>query len=256
MTEQQKPLHLLMREARIHAGDQLVNGWRAQSAYAAELYAIADWLDQRLPTDQTLDSAMDLLRDEARLAMKNPAESEINPTPGTLVPSDEQPNDPLRTMDARAWAAEFMKITGGAADEATMLAWFANAMMCGWDHHYWQSDEYKREIAKCLGGNTMATPPQPPGAPTPPDDLIEEWQLDYKPACHGYFGPYIAKKTADWSHTQAMQQRAELAGLLMELRHELYEAYHEYGPDMCGCSELIDRAEAAALRLKGGGSDG
>jgi hypothetical protein len=59
----------------------------------------------------------------------------------------ERGNDPLRTMDARAWAAEFMKITGGTADEATMLAWFANAMMCGWDHHYWQSPEYEREVS-------------------------------------------------------------------------------------------------------------
>jgi len=47
----------------------------------------------------------------------------------------------VRTMDARAWAAEFMKITGGTVDEQTMISWFANAIMCGWDHHYWQSDE-------------------------------------------------------------------------------------------------------------------
>jgi hypothetical protein len=57
--------------------------------------------------------------------------------------------DPLQSLDARVWAAEFMKITEGTADEETMLAWFANAIMCGWDHHCWQSDEYKRLIGEC-----------------------------------------------------------------------------------------------------------
>ena len=57
-------------------------------------------------------------------------------------------NDLLNTMDARVWAAEFMRITEGVADESIMLAWFANALMCGWDHHYWQTDEYKQKMAK------------------------------------------------------------------------------------------------------------
>lgn len=56
----------------------------------------------------------------------------------------------VRTMDARAWAAEFMRITGGTIDEETMIPWFANAIMCGWDHHYWQSEEYKQMIARVL----------------------------------------------------------------------------------------------------------
>ena len=56
----------------------------------------------------------------------------------------------VRTMDAQAWAAEFMRITGGAVDERTMIPWFANAIMCGWDHHYWQSDEYKQMVAGAL----------------------------------------------------------------------------------------------------------
>jgi hypothetical protein len=56
----------------------------------------------------------------------------------------------VRTMDAQAWAAEFMRITGGTVDEQTMISWFANAIMCGWDHHYWLSDEYKQMMARVL----------------------------------------------------------------------------------------------------------
>jgi hypothetical protein len=56
----------------------------------------------------------------------------------------------VRTMDARVWAAEFMRITGGTVDEQTMISWFANAIMCGWDHHYWESDEYKQMMARVL----------------------------------------------------------------------------------------------------------
>jgi hypothetical protein len=53
-------------------------------------------------------------------------------------------------MDARTWAAEFMRITGGTIDEATAVAWFANALMCGWDHHYWQTDKYKQMVASAI----------------------------------------------------------------------------------------------------------
>ena len=70
-------------------------------------------------------------------------------------------NDLLNTMDARVWAAEFMRITEGVADESIMLGWFASALMCGWDHHYWQTDQYKQKMAKLidppaerLGGNS------------------------------------------------------------------------------------------------------
>ena len=59
-------------------------------------------------------------------------------------------SSPLQTMDAQVWASEFIKITEGTADYDTMLAWFANALMCGWDHHYWQSDEYKNQVKNCL----------------------------------------------------------------------------------------------------------
>lgn len=36
------------------------------------------------------------------------------------------------TMDASVWAKEFVRRFGG--DESLMVAWFANAIMCGYDH--------------------------------------------------------------------------------------------------------------------------
>jgi hypothetical protein len=37
------------------------------------------------------------------------------------------------TMDAKLWADEFHRLNS-ASDHATMLAWFANAIMTGYDH--------------------------------------------------------------------------------------------------------------------------
>jgi len=44
----------------------------------------------------------------------------------------------LSTMDAQVWAKEFIKIIKKhpniPLDEETMIGWFANAIMCGYDH--------------------------------------------------------------------------------------------------------------------------
>ena len=44
------------------------------------------------------------------------------------------------TFDASIWAKEWMRITGEnpsiPVDEGTMIAWFANAIMAGYDHAY------------------------------------------------------------------------------------------------------------------------
>lgn len=60
--------------------------------------------------------------------------------------------DLLQTMDARVWAKEFCRITG-FTDEEWAVTWFANAIMCGWDHHHWTTPEYKAQIAAVLGDN-------------------------------------------------------------------------------------------------------
>ena len=40
------------------------------------------------------------------------------------------------TMDARIWTKEFMKLVKNAdqIDEGTLLGWFSNAIMTGFDH--------------------------------------------------------------------------------------------------------------------------
>lgn len=48
----------------------------------------------------------------------------------------EPPIDPLQTLDAQLWAKEFMRIWSkrwAEVDEALMIAWFANAIMRGFD---------------------------------------------------------------------------------------------------------------------------
>ena len=45
------------------------------------------------------------------------------------------------TFDAQVWAEQFMDIFGGkrigedGPDTGTMIGWFANAIMAGWDEH-------------------------------------------------------------------------------------------------------------------------
>jgi hypothetical protein len=48
-----------------------------------------------------------------------------------------------QTTDARVWAQAFMERVeqGATVDEELMLAWFANALMCGWDHRARQAAE-------------------------------------------------------------------------------------------------------------------
>ncbi len=50
-------------------------------------------------------------------------------------------------FDARIWAKEFMKIVmkpGKIIDEETMLSWFANAIMAGYDRHRWDDEKAAR----------------------------------------------------------------------------------------------------------------
>lgn len=57
---------------------------------------------------------------------------------------DKENIDLLNTMDANIWANEFMRIYGQRLNEIDldlMRAWFANSIMCGWDHHEWRLKE-------------------------------------------------------------------------------------------------------------------
>lgn len=56
-------------------------------------------------------------------------------------------------MDARRWAKEFVRLNPGI-DEDLMHTWFANAIMCGYDNHYWTTQEYKGLINSIMLGET------------------------------------------------------------------------------------------------------
>jgi hypothetical protein len=47
-------------------------------------------------------------------------------------PAKERPDWPLPSFDARDWAEAFCKLNSGI-DEGLMIAWFANALMRGYD---------------------------------------------------------------------------------------------------------------------------
>lgn len=50
-----------------------------------------------------------------------------------------------QTMDAKIWADEFCK-RNSASDHGTMLAWFANAIMIGYDTAHWRQDHERRQL--------------------------------------------------------------------------------------------------------------
>jgi hypothetical protein len=76
----------------------------------------------------------------------------------------EGDTDFTQSLDAREWAAAFMRFNAKhdiAADEGTMLSWFANAIMRGWDGH---AHRYPPP-----SGDPRGAPPAPPAAPAPGD---------------------------------------------------------------------------------------
>ena len=60
----------------------------------------------------------------------------------------------VQSFKAEHWAASFLQTLrenpGIVIDHELMQCWFANALMAGYDHHRYQSKEYKRMIRKCL----------------------------------------------------------------------------------------------------------
>ena len=55
-----------------------------------------------------------------------------------------------QTMDANAWVTEFCK-HNRASDHGTMLGWFANAIMIGYDTARWQAEEKAKSPNVKLG---------------------------------------------------------------------------------------------------------
>lgn len=48
------------------------------------------------------------------------------------------------TMDADVWAREFIRLNN-SSDLDMMRSWFANAIMCGWDHSRWKIERQLSE---------------------------------------------------------------------------------------------------------------
>ena len=66
-------------------------------------------------------------------------------------------SDVVLSFDAHDWAREFCRIGRTLTppveiDEGWALAWFASALMRGYDERHWQTPEYKAQIAAVLTG--------------------------------------------------------------------------------------------------------
>jgi len=71
---------------------------------------------------------------DEREALARPSADEIR------AKFQHDPNWPIQSFDAQDWAKAFCKKFHeyNRPDEGTMLAWFAGALMRGWDEHSWQ----------------------------------------------------------------------------------------------------------------------
>ena len=60
----------------------------------------------------------------------------------------------LDSFDAQHWAASFLDTLREnpqiIIDHDLMVCWFANALMRGFDEHYWRTPQYKRMIRRAL----------------------------------------------------------------------------------------------------------
>jgi len=97
-----------------------------------------------------------------------------------------------------------------------------------------------------------------PTPPVPPDELIAEWEDEYGRLPYsasfpcGTASKYVARQAAAWGRDQAIPEREELAGLLMEADSVIECHVDHHDPDYA-VRQLL---RAAAERLRGGGSDG
>jgi len=72
--------------------------------------------------------------------------------------------DFIQSFDARVWARAFVEHVAAsptlATDEATMIGWFANALMRGWDEHArrYPTEALIHAVAKFDGTPTISQP--------------------------------------------------------------------------------------------------
>jgi hypothetical protein len=61
--------------------------------------------------------------------------------------------DLIESFDAQVWAKEFVKHNLAfhiGLDEGALTAWFASALMRGYDEYRWRTKAYKRSIRRAL----------------------------------------------------------------------------------------------------------
>jgi hypothetical protein len=92
------------------------------------------------------------------------------------------------------------------------------------------------------------TEPTTPGVPVPPDELRARWFMDCASG-ENFNTKRHANLAAAWGHAQALQERAELRELLIELAKYLETPDIESGIIPSKNRKLADRARAAAERL-------
>jgi hypothetical protein len=124
-------------------GMELADEWRKESVRHSQAAAACDiesneWELHREASRiykkcaNALDDALVISNQQYPLIL-NGDHAEFEIEHANTKPED-RPDWPLPSFDARDWAKAFCKLNPGM-DEETMLAWFANALMRGFDEH-------------------------------------------------------------------------------------------------------------------------
>ena len=80
-------------------------------------------------------------------------------------------------MDAKRWATEFMERNAGkvvgspAVDDGLLIAWFANAIMCGHDNARWKAEAEAKHLRMQIGYITAEL--QKAGDPRTTPEIVE-----------------------------------------------------------------------------------
>lgn len=137
-------------EVTYYVAPGVINLWRPHKQYTA--------FDGKVATVWPVEGGMsltnaiawcerDVERPEGCPAQPPAADPAAPQTSGEM---SGKTSSPLGSFDARVWAKEFMRCNNGLSgpfvsshvrvDEETMVGWFANALMRGYDEHRWKME--------------------------------------------------------------------------------------------------------------------
>lgn len=180
-TEARAQLHIAetLIESYVIAGDTAIAELREKDQQIASLTQARDQVQQaQINTAILADKRLKEVEAERDQVQKEllSARALLPADPRTSVTSEPLPNyddpsmwakganpveqDLIGCFDAATWAREFMRVDKAHhvhESEATMLGWFANAIMAGYDHARRQTPEYQAMMARVLGSDTEAT---------------------------------------------------------------------------------------------------